>query len=152
MCSKGEFISPDKVFDLDHIDSLAHCQGVNPLVNLVNSNVETFKESSEFNEPGSRAPQILATPQSNPPSTPQQPPAVMGTPLGVPAFSINDLSLNLSTPRQSLMETPILNWNTVSTPVTGVGQISGVSLLGLTPDADALRPTGLMPPPLRLLL
>jgi len=151
LCNKGEFVSPDKIFDLEHVDNLAHCQGVNPLVNLVNSNINSLKESADFLESG---PRVQHTPQQIP-STPQQLPAtpyqpVIGTPLNLPTFNITDISLNVSTPRQNLMETPLLNWNSVSTPLTGMGpQISGISLLNLTSESDISRPLGLMPPPLR---
>ena len=154
LCNKGEFVSPDKIFDLEHVDNLAHCQGVNPLVNLVNSNINSLKESADFLESG---PRVQHTPQQIP-STPQQLPAtphqpVIGTPLNLPTFNITDISLNVSTPRQNLMETPLLNWNSVSTPLTGMGpQISGISLLNLTSESDISRPLGLMPPPLRLVV
>jgi hypothetical protein len=78
------------------------------------------------------------------------------------------------TPKQSLMETPLLYCNSVSTPMSGGGGgvsgggggyypgsaahgISGISSLNLT-DSDnaklsatttAVMPTGLMPPPVR---
>jgi len=49
------------------------------------------------------------------------------------------------------METPILHWNNVSTPMSGVGpQMSGISLLNVTSDCETSRPLGIMqPPPLR---
>lgn len=148
LCNKGEFVSPDKIFDLEHVENLAHCQGVNPLVNLVNSNINSLKESAaDLQESGPRIQQIPSTPQQLP-ATPQQP--VMGTPQNLPTFNITDISLNVSTPRQNLMETPLLNCNSVSTPLTGMGpHISGISLLNSTTESDISRPLGLMPPPLR---
>ncbi|XP_023328144.1 cell division cycle protein 27 homolog isoform X5 [Eurytemora carolleeae] len=221
VCNKGEFISPDKMFDLDHVDNFSYCQGVNPLVNLVNSNLEFKPESvpeSQGLSPGiqqkifqtlqqpqipstpqqmsatpqqlSATPQqilappqqILATPQqilSTPQqltSTPHHPfssapqsfvdtpsfhptplsfsatPQQNATPMNIPTINVNDSSLNLGTPRQNLMETPLLYWNSVSTPMSGgvVGtHISGISLLNNISDLDLSKNCGNMPPPLR---
>jgi len=157
LCNKGEFVSPEKIFDLEHVDNFSQCHGVNPLVNLVNSNLEENKDNtldSHDNFIGAQLPKILQTPQQLFPATPQQQHATPqnhfnSTPhqlsQTVPSILVNDSSL-----RHSLMETPLLNCNSVSTPMSGIGpQISGMSLLNFTTDSDSSRTCGIMPPPLR---
>lgn len=168
LCSKGESVSPEKVFDLDHVENFSHCQGTNPLVNLVNTNIannrelpvepplepapapaltgKVFLTSQQQQQTPATPQQLPATPQQTPvPATPQQ--MLITTPQNnVPALSVNDIPMNVGTPCNSVMETPILLWNHVSTPMSGVGpQMSGISLLNLTSDCDSTRPLGTMP-------
>ena len=213
LCNKGEFLAPEKVFDLEHLDNFSHCQGVNPLVNLVNSNLENRQERYQEQQEAGPQPAVPATPIQSavpptlnilqtpaqpqvpaqhifstpqpPSSTPQQPVStplhpfstpqppfstplpplstplqpsstpqqnLFATPQNVPALLVNDSTIGSCTPRQNLLETPLLYWNNVSVPMSGVGpQLSGISLLNLTGDSDLSKTGGgHMPPPLRL--
>ena len=165
LCNKGEFVHPDKVFDIDNLDNFSHCQGVNPLVNLVNSNQESCEDAVEMPDLAPAPVKILQTPQLQVQSTPQhmpgtphqppvftplQPPIQTLTPGNLPSILLNDSSLALSTPKTNA-ETPLLHWNNASTPMSGMGaQISGISFLNCSTDSDISRTaSGIMPPPLR---
>ena len=113
LCSAGVSLDPDTIWDSDTLETLDHCTGANPIMNLFNF-------------------------ASNPVSVPSY--AVNPTPgkpkLSTPAVGLTD-SPNLETPLlycNSLSSTPV---GMACTP----GQMSGISVLNTTEsESSHLKP------------
>ena len=118
LCSAGVSLDPDTIWDPDTLETLDHCTGANPIMNLVN----------------------LA---SNPVSVPTY--AVNPTP-GKPVNKLYTPSIAVTD--SPSLETPLLYCNSVSsTPVPLAlactpGQMSGISVLNTTEsDSSHLKQT-----------
>ena len=141
-------MDPNMVWDPDNIDTLEYCTGANPVMNLINC---TSITTTSNNTPAPPPPGFVPTPIRAPPvtklcpdkmSTPQQPP-------GPPSVTVCDSPATGT-------ETPLLHYNSISTPlhmVNSPAHMSGVSALNLTSDSDIsqthLQLPAFMPPPLR---
>jgi len=123
LCSAGVSVDPDTIWETESLESLDHCTGANPIMNLVN----------------------LA---SNPPTVPSY--VVNPTPgkqfnkMSSPSVTVMD---------SNGLETPLLYCNSISTPgqlVSTPGQMSGISILNSTGESDIsnLKPTAPFVPPL----
>ena len=115
LCSAGVSLDPDTIWDPDTLETLDHCTGANPIMNLVN----------------------LA---SNPVSVPTY--AVNPTP-GKPMIKLSTPTVAVTD--SPSLETPLLYCNSVSsTPVPMActpGQMSGISVLNTTEsDSSHLKP------------
>ena len=125
LCSAGVGPDPDTIWDPDSLESLDHCTGANPIMNLVN----------------------LAS--NNPVSVPSY--AVNPTP-GKPTNKLSTPSVPVTD--SPSLETPLLYCNSLSsTPVqlaSTLGQMSGISVLNTTEsDSSNLKPpTATFNPPL----
>ena len=120
-------MDPDTIWDPDALDSLDHCTGANPIMNLVNlvSNPTTVHN-------------YVANPS----------PAKQNNKMSTPSVTVSD------TPNPN-METPLLYYNSISSsPVQNPftpGQVSGISVLNNTGESDISNlkpPTGHFVPPL----
>ena len=126
LCSAGVNVDPDTIWDPDALETLDHCTGTNPIMNLVNlvsnpTNVQNY----------------VANPS----------PTKQNNKLSTPSVTAAD------TPTQN-METPLLYWNSISsTPVQHAftpGQVSGISVLNSSVDSDVSNlkpPSGIFVPP-----
>jgi len=140
LCSAGENVDPNIIWDADNLESLDFCTGANPVMNLINCTVTNLSGGSTPNPPV-----FVPTPIRAPAtkhctdkmSTPQQPPPPV-----------------CDSPAQGV-ETPLLYCNSISTTPHNLGspgQISGVSTLNFTADSDISHShlkNPFMPPPLR---
>ena len=111
LCSAGVSVDPDTIWDIEALESLDHCTGANPIMNLASS---------------------LVNLASNPPSNVVNPtPGKQNNKLSTPSVTISD-SVNL--------ETPLLYCNSISSTPMGLastpGQVSGISVLNSTGESD----------------
>jgi len=145
LCSAGEVSDPSSIWDPDTVDTLAHCTGSNPVMNLLNSGPVSQPVHAPNPTP------VRAGRPPVPVSDKQQ----FHTPVSnIPVINVNE-SLTHSTP--SLMETPLLYCNSISSTPLPLGSspapISGISSLNLTTDSDNSlsqhKLPSFMPPPLR---
>ena len=117
LCGRGDFQDPSQVFNVSHLESLAHCHGVNSVINLVNgvngvNNANVGHQVGSVNSGG--LPSITVT------STPCHPSAVSAN-SGSHTASLTastPLHAGLATPKP--METPE---NVMQTPIQGQGQM-----------------------------
>ena len=127
LCSAGAGPDPDTIWDPDSLESLDHCTGANPIMNLVNL---------AANHPVSVNPSVTVNPTPGKPSNK----------LSTPSVPVTD---------SPSLETPLLYCNSLSsTPVqalpSNLGQMSGISVLNTTEsDSSHLKPpTSTFNPPL----
>merc|ERR1719289_525777 len=132
-----EVSDPSSIWDPDQLDTLAHCTGSNPVMNLLNSS---------------------STGHSIPtPVRPPRPPVSVGekqfqTPISnIPVINVSESATT------QCMETPLLYCNSISSTPLPLGSspapLSGISSLNLTTDSDISqsqhKAPSFMPPPLR---
>ena len=127
LCSAGVGLDPDTIWDPDSLETLDHCTGANPIMNLVNL---------AANHPVSVNPSVTVNPTPGKPSNK----------LSTPSVPVTD---------SPSLETPLLYCNSLSsTPVqalpSNLGQMSGISVLNTTEsDSSHLKPpTSTFNPPL----
>merc|ERR1719289_510619 len=130
-----EVSDPSSIWDPDQLDTLAHCTGSNPVMNLLNSS---------------------STGHSIPtPVRPPRPPVSVGekqfqTPISnIPVINVSESATT------QCMETPLLYCNSISSTPLPLGSspapLSGISSLNLTTDSDISqsqhKAPSFMPPP-----
>ena len=140
LCSAGENVDPNIIWDSESVESLDHITGTNPIVNLINNTTSLSNPGS-----GTPAPHVFV-----PPTPVRVPVNKLSTPQPAPAPP----TMTVDSPA---VETPLLYCNTISsTPLHSVnspGQMSGISTLNITADSDInqsqIKMPGFLPPPLR---
>jgi len=149
LCSAGEVSDPSSIWDPDSVDTLAHCTGSNPVMNLLNT---APVPHNHVPVPHHQAPT---------PVRPTRPLVSIGdkqqflTPnAGIPVINVSENNQH-NTPQ--CMETPLLYCNSISSTPLPLGSspapLSGISSLNLTTDSDISQSQhkvpSFMPPPLR---
>lgn len=145
LCSAGEVSDPPSIWDPDMVDTLAHCTGSNPVMNLLNS-------SSVTHPPPNPTPVRAGRPHV-PVSDKQQ----FQTPVSLSSIPVINVSESMAHSTPQCMETPLLYCNSISSTPLPLGSspapLSGISSLNLTTDSDISQSQhklpSFMPPPLR---
>ena len=140
LCSAGDVVDPNTIWDCENLETLDYCTGANPVMNLVNC-------SSTATAP-TPPPVFIPTPVRQPAQT-KLCPDKLSTPQ--PAITVG------SCDSPANVETPLLYCNSISsTPLhlaNSPSQMSGISALNITADSDIsqtqLKLPAFMPPPLR---
>jgi len=137
LCNAGEVSDPASIWDPDQLDTLAHCTGSNPVMNLLNSSTTGHSIPTPVRAP--RPPVSVGEKQFQTPIS------------NIPVINVSESATT------QCMETPLLYCNSISSTPLPLGSspapLSGISSLNLTTDSDISqsqhKAPSFMPPPLR---